>query len=79
MIPQGTLQCAICEDRYNTNKKRTAFRSYFPERKMSVCEFCIDEFRNSPEYEHLRPDVDPNDRQKVEKIREYYKDTHIYF
>lgn len=79
MLPQGTFQCAICEENQYLSKKKEAYRSYFPERKISVCEFCYHEYRTSPEYEHLRPDIDPNDKQKIEKIREHSKDTHIYF
>lgn len=79
MIPSGTFQCPLCEKRHHISKKKEAYRSYFPERKIIVCEFCYDDYRTSPEYDDLRPDVDPNDKQKIKKIREYYKDTHIYF
>lgn len=79
MISHGTFQCAVCKKRHHLRHKKEEYRSYFPERKILICEYCLNEFRTSPEYEHLRPDVDPEDKQKVKKIREYYKDKHIYF
>lgn len=79
MIPQGSFQCAICDERLHLKHKEEAYRSYFPEKKIPICEFCYDDFRTSPEYEHLRPDVNADDTQKIKKIREYYQETHIYF
>lgn len=79
MLPRGSFQCALCEKRHHDSKKNEEYRSYMPERKILVCDFCIDDYRNSMEYEHLRPDIDPDERKNVEKKREYYKDTHIYF
>lgn len=79
MLPRGTFRCAICEDRYHVNRKNETFRSFFPERKIQVCDHCWQDYRRNPEYEHLRPDVDPEDKKKIEKIREYYGDVHIFF
>lgn len=79
MIPRGSFVCALCEERLHLNYKKEAYRSFFPERKIPVCEYCYDEWRTSPEYEHLRPDLDPEDKEKIEKVREYYGETHIFF
>lgn len=79
MLPQGTFQCAVCNERRHLSKKEDAYRSYFPERKIAVCVDCIHDYRTIPEYAHLRPNTDPTDKLKIEKIREYYKDTHIFF
>lgn len=79
MIPRGQFQCAICDEWLHLSKKKEAFRSYFPERKINVCEYCWDEYRNNPDYAHLRPDVDPSETEKIRKIREYYGDVHIFY
>lgn len=79
MIPRGKFQCAICEEWVHLSKRKEAYRSFFPKRKISVCEFCWDEYRRSPEYEHLRPDVDPTEKEEIEKKREYFKDKHIFY
>lgn len=79
MIPPGTFQCALCENRYGLSKKKEAYRSYIPERKIVLCESCYDDYRKKPEYSHLRPDSDIEERQKIEERREYQKETHIYF
>lgn len=79
MIPRGSFQCAICEEWHHSSKKNNEFRSYFPERRIPVCDYCLHEYRTSPEYKDLRPEVDPNDKEKIERIREYYGENHIYF
>ena len=79
MIPQGMFQCPLCEEWHNDSRKKEALRSYIPKKTITICEFCYDDFRTDPKYEHLRPDVDHTDKQKIEKIREYYKDTHIFY
>lgn len=78
MIQRGTFQCAICEKRFHDSKKNEEPRSYFPERKILVCNYCLKDFRRKPEYEHLRPDVKASEKQKIKKAREYARDTHIY-
>lgn len=79
MIPRGTFQCPLCEDRYHAKHKKEVFKSYFPKDKISICEYCYDDYRNSPEYEHLRPDIDPSEKEKIKRAREYYGEDHIYF
>lgn len=79
MYQQGIFICAICEDRMHKSKEKEVHRSFFPERTIPVCEHCYNDWRTAPEYEHLRPDVDPNDKKKIEKAREYYSDVHIFF
>lgn len=79
MLPRGTFQCAICEERHHVKHRKEAYRSHYPERKIPICEYCYNEWRTSPEYEHLRPDIDPSEKKEIEEQREYQKDTHIYF
>lgn len=78
MLPRASFECAICEERHHPSKRNDEFRSYFPERRIPVCDYCLNEYRTSLEYEDLRPNVDPNDKEKIKKIREYYGETHIY-
>lgn len=73
MIPRGTFQCPICKERHHVSKKVERYRSYVPKRKITICEYCYDDYRTDPKYEHLRPDIDPKNKQKIEKIREYNK------
>lgn len=79
MIPYGTFQCVICEELRNVSRRNDVFRSYFPERKIAVCDYCYEDWRDSPMYEHLRPDVPAGKRKVVEEKREYNGETHIYF
>lgn len=79
MIPRGQFKCAICEEWSHKNYKNEEYRSYKPERKIAVCDDCHHDYRNSPEYEHLRPDMRFDEKKEIEKKREYFKDTHIYF
>lgn len=79
MFPRGSFKCAICEDRLHISKKNEEFRSYFPERKIPVCDYCLTEYRRSEEYEHLRPDVDPSEVAEIREKREYYKENHVFF
>lgn len=70
MIQRGTFQCAICEDRLHVSKKNEEYRSYFPERKILVCDYCLHDYHTKSEYEDLRPDVKPDERKDVEDRRE---------
>ncbi|MDZ7701835.1 MAG: hypothetical protein U5J98_07050 [Halobacteriales archaeon] len=79
MTPLGTFVCAICRERHYDTKKNVAIRSYFPERNITVCDYCWDEYRTNPKYDHLRPDVEPGEKVEIEARREHMRDTHIFY
>jgi DNA-directed RNA polymerase subunit M/transcription elongation factor TFIIS len=67
MIKRGTFKCAICGDRLHTSNKNEEYRSYFPEKKILVCDYCLHEYHTDPDYEHLRPDITPQKKQEIRK------------
>lgn len=79
MIPRGTFRCRLCNERYHKGKMRKEYRSYIPERMITLCEYCYDEWRTAPEYSHLRPDIDPNDIEDIRRMREYYGEDHVFY
>lgn len=74
----GQFKCPLCEERFHARHKKEVFRSYFPERKMWICKWCYDDWRNAPEYAHLRPDVEPENVEEIRRQREFNKNSRIY-
>jgi len=68
---KGSFRCGICEERIHSSKKNEEYRSYFPERRILVCDYCLHEYHTDPEYEHLRPDITPEEKAEIEERREY--------
>lgn len=77
---RGIRKCPICEERCHVNQMEEGIRSHVPEiETIMVCVECYDEWRTSPEYDHLRPDYSVQEAQEIKKKREFYQKNRIWF